>query len=124
MVTGLEVARLPAASRATAVRAYVPSGRLFVFAVAVYGGEVSSASKLMPLYWNWTPATPTLSEASAATVIVPETVAPDAGDVILTVGGVVSGLGHVNPGKHGTGNCSRASSGIQARLKMRSRAAA
>ena len=82
---------------------------------------MSSLSKLMPLYWNWTPATPTLSEASAVTVIVPETVAPDAGDVILTVGGVVSGGGggHVKPGIHG--NCAKAWSGIQARLKIRSR---
>jgi hypothetical protein len=31
---------------------------------------------------HWTPPTPTLSEALAVTVIVPETVAPEAGDVI------------------------------------------
>src|SRR6266480_2839997 len=74
----------------------------------------------MPLYWNWTPATPTLSEASAVTVIVPETVAPDAGDVILTVGGVVSG-GHVKPGTHD--NCAKAWSGIQAKLEISSRTA-
>jgi len=42
---------------------------------------------------NWTPATPTLSEALAVTLIVPETGAPLAGDVMLTVGGVVSGGG-------------------------------
>jgi hypothetical protein len=36
------------------------------------------------------PATPTLSDALAVTVIVPETVEPDEGDVMLTVGGVVS----------------------------------
>jgi hypothetical protein len=42
---------------------------------------------------NWTPVTPTLSEAEALTVVVPETVAPEAGDVMLTVGGVVSGGG-------------------------------
>jgi hypothetical protein len=74
----------------------------------------------MPLYLNWTPATPTLSEASAVTLIVPETVAPDAGDVILTVGGVVSG-GHVKPGTHGNGTCgtcAKAWSGIQAELKI------
>ena len=48
---------------------------------------------LAPLYLNWTPATPTLSEALAATVIVPETVAPEPGEVMLTVGKVVSGGG-------------------------------
>src|SRR2546423_13046865 len=76
----------------------------------------------MPLYWNWTPATPTLSEASAVTVIVPETVAPDAGDVILTVGGSVSLGGHVKPGIHG--NCAKALGGTQAKLKISSRTAA
>ena len=39
---------------------------------------------------NWTPTTPTLSEALAETVTVPATVAPVAGAVIETVGGVVS----------------------------------
>jgi hypothetical protein len=51
---------------------------------------------------------------------VPETVAPDAGDVILTVGGVVSG-GHVKPGTHD--NCAKAWSGIHAELRIKSRAA-
>jgi hypothetical protein len=74
------------------------------------------------LYWNWTPATPTLSEASAVTVIVPETVAPDAGDVILAVGGMVSPGGHVKPGIHG--NCANAFGGTQAKLKISSRTAA
>src|SRR6266446_4458148 len=49
MVTGAEVVWLPAASRATAVKVYDPSGTLFVYAVAEYGAVVSSASKLMPL---------------------------------------------------------------------------
>ena len=39
---------------------------------------------------NCTPATPTLSEALAVTVTVPDTVAPAAGAVRLTVGAVVS----------------------------------
>jgi hypothetical protein len=34
-----------------------------------------------------------LSEALALTLIVPDTVAPEAGEVMLTVGGVVSGGG-------------------------------
>ena len=40
-----------------------------------------------------TPTTPMLSDALALTVMVPETVAPFAGEVIDTVGGVVSGAG-------------------------------
>ena len=37
---------------------------------------------------NCTPAMPTLEEAVAETVMVPETVAPDAGELIEKVGGV------------------------------------
>ena len=51
---------------------------------------VTAALRLEPSTWNCTLATATLSEAIAATVIVPETVAPEAGEVIETVGGVVS----------------------------------
>ena len=39
---------------------------------------------------NCTPATPTLSDAEAVTEVVPETVAPLPGEVMLTAGGVVS----------------------------------
>ena len=51
---------------------------------------MSSGSRLFPSNLNCTPTTPTLSEASAETLIVPDTVAPFAGAVIETVGGVVS----------------------------------
>ena len=44
-----------------------------------------------PSTWNWTLATATLSAAVAVIVMVPETVALEAGEVIETVGGVVSG---------------------------------
>jgi len=40
-----------------------------------------------------TPTTPTLSEALAVIVVCPETVAPAAGAVTETSGGVVSGAG-------------------------------
>ena len=43
-----------------------------------------------PSNWNCTLATLTLSEAFAVMFTVPETVAPFAGAVIVTVGGVVS----------------------------------
>ena len=49
-----------------------------------------SSGPSAPSTRNSTPTTPTLSEASAVTLIVPPTVAPDAGDVMATVGGVVS----------------------------------
>src|SRR5438128_1534497 len=55
-----------------------------------YGAVVSSVPRLAPSSLNCTPTTPTLSEAVAETVTVPETVAPLAGAVIATVGVVVS----------------------------------
>ena len=55
-----------------------------------YGAAVSSAPSVAPSRRNCTPTTPTLSAAVAVTVTVPLTVAPLAGDVRLTVGGVLS----------------------------------
>src|SRR6059036_790110 len=89
--TAAAVAVFPAASRATAVRLCVPLAAKVVFQETEYGATVSSAPRLTPSSLNWTPTTPTLSEAEAETVIVPATVAPAAGAVIATVGGVVSG---------------------------------
>ena len=55
---------------------------------------MSSVERLAPSSRNWTPDTPTLSEAVAVTVVdVPATVAPLTGAVIETVGGVVSPAG-------------------------------
>ena len=54
---------------------------------------VSSAPRFWPSSLNWTPLTPTLSEAVAFTATVPDTVAPAAGAVIETFGAVVSGGG-------------------------------
>src|SRR5439155_14824448 len=91
-VTVADVALLPAASRTTARRVWVePLAVVVVSHGTAYGAVVSSVPRLAPSSWNWTPATPTLSEAVAVTLTVPETVSPLAGDVRLTVGGVVSG---------------------------------
>ena len=54
---------------------------------------MTSAPSVAPSTLNCTPDTPTLSLALAVTYVVPDTVAPEAGDVIETVGGVVSGGG-------------------------------
>ena len=51
---------------------------------------MSSAPRAAPSSRNWTPATVPLSPAFAVTDTDAETVAPDAGAVIATVGGVVS----------------------------------
>src|SRR6266545_4752739 len=89
-VTALLVAVLPAASRATAVRVWEPSPAMVVFQETLYGLAVSSTPRLAPSSLNCTPATPTLSDALALTAIVPRTAAPEAGEVMATVGGVVS----------------------------------
>ena len=91
MVTVVAVAVLPAASRATAVNVWLPLEAVVEFQVVEYGVAVSSAPRLTPSSLNCTPTTPTLSVAVAETVTaVPDTVAPLAGAVIATVGGVVS----------------------------------
>src|SRR6185503_9740070 len=88
-----ELAVLPAASRATAVMLCPPFVTLPDDQLAEYGAVVSSAPRLPPSILNCTPTTATLSEALAAMVTDPETVAPAAGLVRSTVGAVVSPVG-------------------------------
>ena len=52
---------------------------------------MSSAPRLAPSRVNWTPTTPTSSEALALTGMVPETLAPGAGAETATVGGESGG---------------------------------
>ena len=90
-LTAVEVAVLPAASLATAVRLCTPLLTVVVFQVMVKGLEVSSEPKLEPSSLNCTPTTPTLSVAVALTATeVPVTVALLLGAVRLTEGLVVS----------------------------------
>src|SRR6185503_577889 len=90
-VTPADTAVLPAASRATAVRVCGPLPSRVVFQRIENGAAVASDPRLAPSTLNCTPATPTLSDASAVTAtLVPVTVAAAAGTVIDTVGGVVS----------------------------------
>jgi hypothetical protein len=92
-VTAAEVVVLPAASRATAVSVWEPLLEAVVSTEIEYGAVVSSAPSAIPSPKNCTPTTPTLSAAFALTVTVPDTVDPFAGEVMLTVGGAVSGGG-------------------------------
>src|SRR2546428_11098575 len=89
-VAPAEVVRLPAASRAVAERVWLPFATVAVFHETEYGEAVSSAPSPTPSSKNCTPTTPMSSDAFAETVIEPETVAPDIGDEIATVGGVMS----------------------------------
>src|SRR5882724_4480415 len=90
-VTMGALAVFPAPSRATAVNVWDPSATVVVFQVTPYGTVVSSAASGDPSRKNRTPTTSMLSEASALTVTVPLTDVPLVGDVMVTVGAVVSG---------------------------------
>lgn len=90
-VIPVEVVVLGTASLATAVRVWVAFEAPVVSQEMEYGLEVSSEPRLDPSSLNWTPTTPTLSEAVAETVVVdPLTVALLLGEVTETVGGVES----------------------------------
>jgi len=89
-VTAAEVVVFPAASLALAVRVWEPFVACAVFQLVLYG-LVLSVAMTLPSMRKSTEATPTLSEAEAEMVLVPETVAPFDGAVRDTVGGVVSG---------------------------------
>src|SRR5688500_6581523 len=88
--TDVAVVWFPAASRATAVRDFGPSPTVVESQDIEYGALVSSGPRLAPLRRNWTPTTPTLSDAFALTIAAPRSVAPGAGAVMLTAGGVLS----------------------------------
>src|SRR5438552_979993 len=80
--------RVPARSTAWAVSvAFVV---VVVFQRIEYGGGVTVAPSSTPSTLNCTRVMPTLSDAVAATVTVPATVAPAAGALIATDGGGVS----------------------------------
>ena len=89
--TAVEALVFPAASLAIAMRDLEPLVDSVVSHEMEYGEVVSSAPRFTPSSLNWTPETPTLSEAVAVMLTLPETSAPLAGDVRETVGRVVSG---------------------------------
>src|SRR3989344_1755065 len=75
----------PPASFATALMVCAPLVAVVEFHAIEYGAVVSSAPTFTPSTLNCTPTTPTLSDALADIVTVPETVAPSAGAVRETV---------------------------------------
>ena len=93
-VTGALDPTLPAASEAFAASTCDPLAAVVVFQVSVYGRAVTAGPRLVPSSVNCMLATPTLSEATAETVMLgPDTVAPLLGAVIATVGRNVSAAG-------------------------------
>ncbi len=89
-LTPVALPTLPAASRACADSVCVPLASPVVSQLIEYGLVVTAAPRFALSSVNCTLVTPTLSLAVAETVTVLETVAPEAGMVTETVGGVVS----------------------------------
>src|SRR5206468_2992435 len=85
------VVTLPAASAARALSVWLPFGTVVVSQVNVNGAVVRGEPRSAPSSVSCTLATPTLSLAVAVTFTeVPDTDAPAAGAVRLTVGGCAS----------------------------------
>ena len=82
--TGEEVAVLPAAKRATAVRVCEALPVVVVSQDIEYGAAVTSAPRLAPSSRYCTPAT-VPPETLTVIMIVPLTAAPDGGELMLTV---------------------------------------
>ena len=91
-LTGAVVDVLAAASQAFAASVCAPLSTRLLSHVYVYGGYVTAAPRGLPSSRNCTPDTPTLSPAAAATSATPDTLAPAAGAVRLTVGACASGV--------------------------------
>ena len=81
---------LPAVSNARAVSVWAPFATVRVSHARAYGAVASWTPTSVPSTRNCTPATPTLSLALAMTFTMSDTCALLAGDVIATVGGVMS----------------------------------
>ena len=92
--TDAEVAVLPAASCATALRLWLPSAPSVVSQNAWNGGACNSGPIGVAPSKKLTPVTPMLSEADALTSTSPDTV-PPSGAAMLTLGAATSGAATV-----------------------------
>jgi len=78
-----------AALLAMALNVWLPLLNFVVSSVIVNGAVVTGAPEFTPSTWNWTLVV--FADAVALTVTLPETVAPDDGDVMDTLGAVGGG---------------------------------
>src|SRR5437660_93837 len=85
-----EAPTLPAASKALATRVCDPLATVAVDQLKESEVELVLEATCVPSMNSCIWVTPTLSEAEAFTTTVPETVAPLTGELMETVGGVVS----------------------------------
>jgi hypothetical protein len=92
IVEGLDVAEAPALSVATAVSEYVPAGT--PLHVTAYGALIAVPMSVVPAKNSTFAIAPSASAASAVSVIDAgaAAVAPEAGDVSVTVGGALAGV--------------------------------
>lgn len=89
-----EQALFPATSDAQTSKAWEPLSRVVVSRVVVYtltGTSVKALPRSEPSIFSLTPLMPTLSVTLALTLTVRQMLAPSAGAVMVTLGGVVSG---------------------------------
>src|SRR3954471_1953582 len=89
MVTPAELPTFPAASYARAVSTWLALETV-AESQEMLNGEAGSEPANAPSTYNSTRVTPYRSEADIETAITPVTTAPEAGEVMLTEGGVVS----------------------------------
>lgn len=85
-MTAALVVVCPAALLATAVSEWLPFESLMVFRERLNGALVTAVPVLLPSTLNCTLVV--LADTLVKTVMVPEAVAPEAGEVMATVGGV------------------------------------
>ena len=88
METAALVAVWPSALLATAVIEWVALDSVAVFSARLKGAAVTAAPELLPSTLNCTLMV--FAETFVRTVIAPETLAPEAGEVMETVGGAVT----------------------------------
>src|SRR4029079_15672929 len=89
-LTPADVPVAPDASRATAVRVWMPFAAVVVSQHIAPGEAVSSAPRFDPSSLNWTPAAPPSSDAEAVTANAVCSVSRGPGDVISTEGGLLT----------------------------------
>src|ERR1043165_6733390 len=110
------VLTLPAKSVALACRVWFPATAVAVSHATLNGALLTGEPSAAPSSRNCTDETPTLSVAFAETDTVFVTVAPLAGEVILTDGGVVSVCGGGAAPETGVSMSTWISAGLSARL--------
>ena len=86
--TALLVVVCAAVLAATAVSKWLPFDSVVVFREKLNGALVTGVPMVLPSTWNWTLVV--LADTFVVTEMIPETLAPEAGELIEIVGGVAT----------------------------------